>query len=84
MKLKGFQILNIGTGKDTRIIKIVKIIMKKSKSDNQIKMFNKRSNINYFSKADISNTKKTLKWVPKVNINKGLMELIKYEKKKRY
>lgn len=84
LKLKGFQILNIGTGKDTRIIKIVKIIMKKSKSDKQIKMFNKRSNINYFSKADISNTKKTLKWVPKVNINKGLMELIKYEKKKRY
>ena len=58
LNLKGFQILNIGTGKDTRIIKIVKIIMEKSKREKRIIVFNKRSNINYFSKADISKTKK--------------------------
>ena len=82
LSLKGLKILNIGTGKETQIIKVAKTILKELKSNKRIIYINKYSGNNSISRANISETKKILKWEPKVKINKGLKHIIKHEKNK--
>ena len=84
-KIKG-EILNIGTGQQTSIIRIVKLVNEITQSkvmpeDNQAKPTQIESQK---CVADISKVKKTLNWQPKYNIKKGLKKDISWFKKNLY
>ncbi len=74
--LEGFNILNIGTAKETKIIKIGKLISKFLKSNKKLQLVDQKSKKNYMSKANITLTKKKLKWIPKIKIQNGLKKII--------
>lgn len=82
IKLKGLNILNIGTSIETKLFKIAQIISKKIKSDKKILLLDAKSKKNYMSKADIRLTKKKLKWIPKIKITDGLEKIINEKIKK--
>ena len=83
LNIKGLQYLNIGSGKETSIIKVIKIIKKGLKSKKKIICLSKKSIINSVSKANIYKSKKILKWKPKINLVNELIKISKYENKKR-
>ena len=79
LKLSGFNILNIGTSVETKIVSVAKIILKELKSKKKIILSNPLSKKNNLSKADIKKTKKILKWSSKIRLKSGLKKVIKYE-----
>ena len=79
LKLNGFNILNIGTSINTKIINIAKIISKELKSKKKIILSKPLSKKNSYSKAEIEKTKKILFWKPKIKLKLGLKKVIKYE-----
>ena len=79
LKLSGFNILNIGTSVETKIISVAKIISKEIKSKKNIILSSPLSKKNNHSKADIKKTKKILKWSPRIKLKSGLKKVIKYE-----
>ncbi len=81
LKLNGLNILNIGTSKETKIFKVAKIISKELNSKKKIIYLQKKSKNNSLSKADISNTKKILKWKPSIKFENGLKKILQREKK---
>jgi UDP-glucose 4-epimerase len=81
-KLKGLNILDIGSTRDTKIHKIARIIALILKSKKKIFLLEKKSKINSVSKANIKNTVKILGWKPKVKLLDGLTKTMKYEKKR--
>ena len=50
-------------------------------SNKKIVYLQKKSKNNSISKADISNTKKILKWKPSIKIEAGLKKILQHEKK---
>lgn len=75
------EIFNIGTGKSITIQKLVKIIQKKTNGGKPTfgkKVLKKKEVI--FSKASIKKIKKYINWAPRISIEKGIDNLIKYEK----
>lgn len=76
LNLKGFNILNIGTSKETKIIKIGKLISKFLKSNKKLQLLDEKSKKNCMSKANITLTKRKLNWIPKVKVQTGLKEII--------
>ena len=79
LKLSGFNVLNIGSSVETKIINVAKIILKELKSKKKIILSNPLSKKNNLSKADIKKTKKILKWSSKISLKLGLKKVIKYE-----
>jgi len=82
LRLAGFNILNIGTGKDTKILKVAKLVLLLLKLKKKIILLEKNSKKNSISKAHIKKTIKLLEWKPKIKLFTGLKNTIKYEKKK--
>ena len=83
LKLKGLNILNVGTSKETTILQIARIISNELKSNKKIVCLEKKSKNNAISKADISLTKKILIWKPSIKLKDGLKKILKNEKKIR-
>lgn len=74
---KKFLIINVGTGKATSIIELLKIlenIIKKKINIINKNIFNKIEVKK--SKANINRTKKILKWKPVTNLEKGLKKIL--------
>ena len=83
VKLKGLNILNIGTSIETKIINIAKIISNETILKKKLILLNPLSIENNISKADIKMTKKTLNWSPKIKLKYGLKKVIKYARSKK-
>ena len=81
LKLKGLKILNVGSSQETTILKVAEIISYELNSNKKIVYLQKKSKNNSISKADISNTKKILKWKPSIKIEAGLKKILQHEKK---
>ena len=70
--------LNLGNPYEINIFKIAKKIKKLTKSKSKL-IFKKLPNDDPVKrKPDISLAKKTLKWLPKISLNEGLLKTIKY------
>jgi UDP-glucose 4-epimerase len=67
------QLFNLGTGKETKILKIAKIILNLTKSDSKI-VFKPRRTFDPITrrKMDISNARKLLGYSPEIKIESGL------------
>ena len=67
------QLFNLGTGKETKILKIAKIILNLTKSDSKI-VFKPRRTFDPITKRkmDISNARKLLGYSPEIKIESGL------------
>ena len=73
--------LNLGNPYEVNIYEIAKKIKKLTNSKSKL-IFKKLPEDDPIKrKPDISLAKKTLKWVPKITLNKGLLETIKYFQK---
>ena len=83
LNLNGFNILNVGSSKNTKIITIAHLISKELNSKKKLFLTNPLSKENYYSKADIKKTKKILKWSPKIELKLGLKKVIKHELSKK-
>lgn len=76
-----YQMFNIGSGVGTTIFEIAKIISKLLKKEQLIQVNeNFRKNDIRHCFADINKAKKLLGWKPKINLEEGLGELIKWSK----
>ena len=74
-----FDILNIGNGNSYSIFDLVGIIGNAMNKKLQIKSLNQeRENEIFDTCADISRAKEVLNWVPKINIEQGILNTIKY------
>ena len=70
--------LNLGNPYEINIFKIAKKIKRLTKSKSKL-IFKKLPNDDPIKrKPDISLAKKTLKWLPKISLNEGLLKTIKY------
>ncbi len=80
MKLEGYNLFNIGSGKAYSIYNIAKKIIKISGSKNTTILDRKikRSNDIPETKANILKVKKHLKWKPRIDINDGLERTYKW------
>lgn len=77
----GFQILNVGSGKNTKLKYILEYIRKKSKTSSKLiyGAIPYRNNELMESNNDITILKK-LGWVAKISIEKGLDKILEFEK----
>lgn len=74
-----YQMFNIGSGKGTSILEIAKTLSRLLGKEKLIKVNNEfRVNDIRHCFADISKAKKLLGWEPKVGLDQGLKELIKW------
>ena len=73
--------LNLGNPYEVNIYEIAKKIKKLTNSKSKLIFKKLREDDPIKRKPDISLAKKTLKWVPKITLNKGLLETIKYFQK---
>jgi dTDP-glucose 4,6-dehydratase len=73
------KIINIGSGKPLKIMKIIKKIIKIYKKGKplfgKIKLRKEEMRITY---PDISNAKRILKWKPLISFNKGILKTVRY------
>jgi len=72
MKQPGFNIYNVGGGKGTKIIELVKAIVKVTKSKSPINHVVTPKGYPQKMYANISKIRKELGWKPKVGINEGI------------
>ena len=80
LDLTGFNVLNIGSSVETKIITVAKLISKELRVKKKNCAFDIHyQKHNYHSKADIKKTKKVLKWSPRIKLKSGLKKVIKYE-----
>ena len=83
-KLKFGQVYNIGYGKATKVKSIIKLINKKINKGKPV--FNKiklRKEEQKFLYPNISKIKRDTGWKPKIKLNNGLMNTIKFYKNKK-
>jgi len=71
-------VFNVGTGKETRIIDLAKIISKLIGRECKIVFSNPRPGDIYRSVADITNITKRIGWQPKISLLEGLKITIKH------
>ena len=69
---------NIGSGKQTQINSIVKLVSSITNKKPRVKYISKKEFDCDFSQASISNAQKHLKWQPKTTLKKGIEQTIKY------
>jgi len=81
LKLCGFNILNVGTGHESKILKIAKLIAARLKSKKKILLLEKISKKNSISKANINKTVQILKWSAKIDLLTGIKKTINHAKK---
>ena len=73
---KGFEILNIGSGKNISKKQITDLIKKRLNKNIEINFLKKkRKNEIYETLADVSKAKKSINWVPKIDFEEGLFKL---------
>lgn len=82
------EIFNVGSGKEYSIEDVIKIVQGKLKKDLKVSWGNIEKQRSFETDnhwiADISKTKKELKWKPKINLEKGLAETFEWYKKNMY
>lgn len=79
-----YQMLNIGSGRGTSILQIAQILSKLSGKSNLIQVNQEyRKNDIRHCFANISKAKELLGWQPKVSLEQGLQELIKWSSKEK-
>ena len=76
VELKKSGIYNIATGESISIKKLAEKIINISRKDLKVLYFNPKNNEIKFSQASIESSKKDLKYMPKVNLDKGIKELL--------
>ena len=76
VELKKSGIYNIATGESISIRKLAEKIINISRKDLKVLYFNPKNNEIKFSQASIESSKKDLKYMPKVNLDKGIKELL--------
>jgi len=75
-------IFEVGSGKNISIKNLSEILSKLSDKNHKITYINpKKTNKNYYSKANIKKTIKVFNWKPKIKLEKGLKDLIKNHSK---
>jgi UDP-glucose 4-epimerase len=70
------QIMNLGTGRQTKIIDLAQTIKRLANSNSPIVFVRGRSADLQSLEADISKTKETLGWEPKYSLEQGLMKTV--------
>ncbi len=79
------EIFNIGSGKEHSIEDVIKIVQSKLKKDLKVSWGNIEKQRSFETNsqwiADISKTKKELKWDPKISFDKGLAKTFEWYKK---
>lgn len=81
LKIKKSGILEVGTGKGTKITQIAKAIQTQFNFNCKIINSNKRkSSKNFYSKANLKKNKSLINWYPKINLKKGLQKVYKLNK----
>jgi UDP-glucose 4-epimerase len=81
-KNEKFGIFNIASGEKTTIKLLAETIIKLTKSSSKICYEPARKGDIFYSQADITKAKSLLSWSPKVSLEEGLEETIKYYKGK--
>ena len=76
VELKKSGIYNIATGESISIKKLAEKIINISRKDLKVLYFNPKNNEIKFSQASIESSKKDLKYIPKVSLDKGIAELL--------
>ena len=76
VELKKSGIYNIATGESISIRKLAEKIINISRKDLKVLYFNPKNNEIKFSQASIESSKKDLKYIPKVSLDKGIAELL--------
>ena len=76
VELKKSGIYNIATGESISIKKLAEKIINISRKDLKVLYFNPKNNEIKFSQASIESSKKDLKYMPKVSLDKGIAELL--------
>ena len=81
LKIKKSGILEVGTGKGTKISQIAKAIQTQFNFNCKIIYSKKRkSSKNFYSKANLKKNKSLINWYPKINLKKGLQKVYKLNK----
>ena len=76
-----FEIINCGLGKSYKIKDVLKKIIIISKTKKKIENILKSKNINVNILINIRKAKKLFNWQPKIKLDQGLRETIKWYKK---
>ena len=78
VKLKGYNVLNIGNGKPVSINQIVEILKRKMEPF-RVTHSEQRKGEPRVTHADITKAKRLLDWEPKINIEEGIQRCLDYE-----
>ncbi len=77
------QVMDIGSGINTRVIDVAKLVIELTGSKSTIEFRPLRTGeVKVHTKADLANAKKYLGWEPKVSLRDGLLRTIPYYAKK--
>jgi len=76
MKISGNQILNIGSGKATKLYELLQIFKSLSDSKFELKYSDARSNDRSDYWLEISRMQKLTNWQPKINLELGISEIL--------
>lgn len=78
LKFKSTEIFNIGSGKKTTVLEVLRIILKKLKlKKNSYKEINSQKKDVFGSSADIEKINRLTKWYPKTKLDEGVERTIK-------
>ena len=78
IKFNSTEIFNIGSGKKTTVLEILRIILKKLKlKKNSYKEINSQKKDVFGSSADIRKINRLTKWYPKIKLDEGVQRTIK-------
>lgn len=72
-------VFNIGTGKETKIIDLAKLIIDLTESNSGIIFTDPRPGDIYRSVADITKAKRYLNWEPNISLKDGLRRIIEFD-----
>ena len=80
IKHKPNSILNVGTGKGTSINELIKVVLQLVNTEKRYIIKNNKNHKNNSILIDISETKKVIKWKPKISLKLGLSKILKRDK----
>ena len=80
IKNKPNSILNVGTGKGTSINELIKVVLQLVNTEKRYIIKNNKNHKNNSILIDISETKKVIKWKPKISLKLGLSKILKRDK----